>query len=229
MKQLPHHRLRDLFADTTGIALTEFALILPIFLTFSVGFVELSNYVHAHTRVSQIALSVADNTGRIIQTIDNTDVDAAMIGARIAGESINFAQNGRVIVSMIEENGQTGANAGQRITWQRCFGLKNVASSYGLENAGATSATYATGFGPTGRKIISDNDDDDGVMMVEVIYDYVPIFPVGQSLINGLRGKQIQATAVYPVRDRSNNVLQNGFNMVATDPRRRLCSSFSAT
>jgi Flp pilus assembly protein TadG len=229
MKKLPHHRLRDIFADTTGLALTEFALILPIFLTFSVGVVELSNYAHAHMRVSQIALSVADNTGRILQTIDNTDVDAAMIGARIAGESINFGQNGRVIVSMIEENGQTGANAGQQITWQRCFGLKNIASSYGLENDGDTTATYAAGFGPTGRKIKSDSDDDDGVMMVEVIYDYVPIFPVGQSLINGLRGKRIQATAVYPVRERSNNILQNGFNLAATDPRRRLCSSFSAT
>ena len=40
---------------------------------------------------------VADNAGRVRVSIDETDIDEVMIGARIEGESMNFAQNGRVI------------------------------------------------------------------------------------------------------------------------------------
>jgi TadE-like protein len=225
MRNWQRRKWRDLVGNAQGLAMTEFALSLPILMTLSIGFIELASYIHAHMRVSQIALSVADNTGRITQTIDVTDVDAAMIGARIAGEGINFGPNGRVIVSMVEENGLTGANAGQKITWQRCFGAKNVASSYGVEGNGATNATYATGFGPTGNKIVSSGDD--GVMLVEVVYDYDPIFPVGESLIKGLNGKRINSFAAYPVRSRSTNALQNGFGLTGT--RLRLCSAYSAT
>jgi Flp pilus assembly protein TadG len=85
--------LRELARSESGLALVEFALSMPILMMLSVGFIELGRYVNAHTRVSQMALSVADNTGRVVQSIDVTDVDAAMIGARIAGESIDFAQN----------------------------------------------------------------------------------------------------------------------------------------
>jgi Flp pilus assembly protein TadG len=228
MRRQKQEKRSKLLADIHGLAMTEFALALPILLALAISFIELANYAHAHMRVSQIALSVADNTGRITQTIDITDVDAAMIGARIAGENIKFGQNGRVILSMIERNGQSGTNAGQKITWQRCFGLRNISSSYGLVDAGKNDATYAAGFGPTGRKIKSASADD-GVMFVEVAYDYVPIFPVGQTLINGLRGERISAIAAYPVRERSNNALLNGFNKAANAPEQRLCSAFSAT
>ena len=41
--------------------------------------VEVSNYVTANMRVSQIALSVSDNAGRIRDTIDESDVDSIMM------------------------------------------------------------------------------------------------------------------------------------------------------
>jgi hypothetical protein len=229
MQKRPRRKLLEIFSNKQGLAMTEFALILPVLMTMSIGFIELASYIHAHMRVSQIALSVADNAGRITQTIDITDVDATMIGARLAGESIKFGQNGRVILSMIERNGETvPSKVGQQISWQRCFGLKNVTSSYGAALAGDTDATYAQGFGPANRRIASTTTDD-GVMMVEVFYDYAPIFPVNNSLIRGLRGSQIRAVAAYPVRDRNSNNLLNGFNLTASDPRHRLCTTFSAT
>lgn len=218
-------KLNTLCANQSGLALTEFALSLPIMMMLSVSFVELGSYINAYTRVSQIALSVADNTGRIRQTIDVTDVDASMIGARIAGENIKFAENGRIILSMVEVNGLTGSNAGQKITWQRCFGAKNVSSSYGVENAGATNATYAAGFGPTGNKIQAATGA--GLMFVEVVYDYQPLFPVGDTLSKTLGGKRIRQIAAYPVRERSNNTLYNGSGI--TGNQLRLCSNFSAT
>jgi hypothetical protein len=216
---------KPLIEDKSGLALTEFALSLPILMMLSVSFVDLASYINANTRISQIALSVADNSGRVKQRIDETDVDAILIGSRIAGDNIKFGANGRVVLSMIEVNGKTGVNEGQMITWQRCFGAKNVASGYGLEGAGKNDATYRAGFGPTGNKIKASTGN--GVMFVEVIYDYQPLFPVGDAMVDALRGKTIRATAAYPVRERTSNVIQNGFNLPDAD--KRLCSEFTPT
>jgi hypothetical protein len=129
---------------------------------------------------------------------------------------------------MIEWNGMKNANKlGQTITWQRCFGAKNVVSSYGLEGAGKNNRTYEDGFGPTGNKISAS--ETKGVMFVEVVYSYQPLFPVGDSMVNALSGKTIRATAAYPVRERSNNALTNGFNLPTNDARQRPCNVYSAT
>jgi TadE-like protein len=216
--------LRNILSSQSGLAMVEFALSLPILMTLGVGFIELSQYTHAHMRVSQIALSVADNAGRINQSIDVTDVDAIMIGARIAGEGINFGQNGRVILSMIEQNAQPSPNTGQKISWQRCFGLLNVTSSYGAQLDGATNATYVDGFGPTGRKITAQ--DLSGVMFVEVVYDYQPLFPIANKLVGKLQANKISAIAAYPVRDRTDNVLKNGLSLPTS--QQRLCSTYTA-
>jgi hypothetical protein len=217
--------LRRLASNCSGIAMTEFAMSLPVLCALCVGGVETANYVTANMRISQIALSVADNAGRIRDSIDETDVDAIMIGARVAGEGIKFGANGRVILSMIEINGQAGGNAGQMITWQRCFGQKNAASSYGLEGVGATDATYAGGFGPAGNRISATAGN--GVMFVEVVYDYQTIFPVADDLINGLGSQTMRYTAAFPVRERTDNVIKNGF--LLADGQKRLCSRLSAT
>jgi hypothetical protein len=215
------HRLLD---DCSGIAMTEFALSLPILCALCITGIETANYVTANMRVSQIALSVADNAGRIRDSIDEADVDAIMIGARIAGQSIDFGTKGRVILSMVEANGQPSPNTGQKITWQRCFGAKNVASSYGTQGAGATTAQYAAGFGPDGNKITSTGD---GLMFVEVVYDYQPIFVVEPDLIAALSNKTMRYTAAFPVRERDDNAIKNGFSL--TDAEKRLCTTYSST
>jgi len=209
--------------DNSGLALTEFALSLPILMTISVTGVEVASFVNANMRVSQIALSVADNTGRVRQAITENDIDSAMIGARIAGETIDFAANGRVILSTIEPNGLASPNTGQRILNQRCFGAKVVASSYGVAGDGATNASLATGVGPAGNQIRAATNA--AVMFVEVQYDYQPIFLVDNSLLDNLGGRTMQFTAAYPVRERFANNIQAGTLPVA---RRRMCNVFTA-
>ena len=221
----PNRLLRRLLPDCSGIAMTEFAMALPALCALCVTGVETANYVTANMRLSQIALSVADNAGRIRDTIDETDVDSIMIGARVAGQGVNFGPHGRVILSMVEVNGLTGGDAGQMITWQRCFGAKDVDSSYGEEDDGSTDSDYADGFGPDDNKILTTAGN--GVMMVEVFYDYQAIFPVANELINGLRGKTMHYTAAFPVRERDDNDIKNGFDL--PDEQLRLCTQYTAT
>lgn len=214
-----------LLADRRGMALTEFAMGLPILCLLSITGIEFANYARACMNVSQIALSAADNAGRIQDRIDEADIDSIFIGSRNSGENIYFGENGRIIMSMIEVNGKPAPNTGQTITWQRCFGAETVSSSYGAEGDGATNASLVAGIGPAGNKITAEVGT--GVMFVEIMYDYQPIFPVTGFMVDGLRNRRLRYTAAFPVRERTNNALTNGFNL--TSAQKRLCNRYSAT
>lgn len=218
--------LRRIRGDRAGLALTEFAMAMPIICLMSVTGIEFANYARACMNVSQMALSAADNAGRIQDRIDEADIDSIFIGSRNAGQTIKFGAHGRVILSMVEVNGQTGANAGQKITWQRCYGAKTVSSSYGAAGDGATNNSLAAGVGPTGKKIAAEAGT--GVMFVEIVYDYQPIFPVAGFMVNDIRNKTLRYTAAFPVRERINNALTDGFKFVEND-KHRACTKFSAT
>ncbi|MFM5914300.1 MAG: TadE/TadG family type IV pilus assembly protein [Chakrabartia godavariana] len=210
-------KLRD---DTSGIAMTEFALSMPILLSLSFVGIETANYTLANLRASQIALMVADNAGRVRTSIDEADINEVMIGARLAGQNINLGTKGRIILSSLEPNGLAAPNTGQMIRWQRCFGAKNVTSSYGAEGDGTTSASMVSGMGPTGQKIAAMNGA--AVMFVELVYDYEPIMPAAF-----FSPRTIRYTAAYTVRERASNTLSNLTNM--SNSQKRLCTNFSAT
>jgi Flp pilus assembly pilin Flp len=207
-------------ADKSGIAMVEFALALPLLSAISIGGMELTNYSAAKMRASQIALMVADNAGRVRVAIDETDIDEVMIGARIEGDVMNLGANGRVILSSLEHNGLSGTDEGQTIRWQRCFGAKQVNSTFGLAGDGKLNNSLAAGMGPSGKKIKALTNMV--VMYVELVYDYDPIISEGI-----LGPKQIKSTAAYIVRDRINQTVTNTSNMAVGSQRR--CDRYSAT
>lgn len=180
-------RLRALQADRSGLALTEFAIAFPIFLTFTLYGIELSRYAMTHLRLSQIALNLADHASRVgnnssltLQQMREVDANEVLEGARMQGQSLNLATNGRIILSSLENQSGT-----QMIHWQRCLGLK---SSTGYNsNYGTTTATDGTdstaandgtpapsGMGPTGAMVTAPTGTI--IMFVEVNYEYVPTF-----------------------------------------------------
>ncbi len=130
-------RLRAFIGCQNGMAMTEFALGLPVFLTLTIGGIESSNLALAHMRVSNLAMTVADNAGRVMSGIDESDVYEVFSGAQVVGESIGFEEHGRVILSSLEDNGRKGSKHGQVIRWQRCWGDLDVDPAYGTQGAGA--------------------------------------------------------------------------------------------
>jgi hypothetical protein len=218
-------RLRALRDDVSGVSMVEFALALPIVTTLSLGGMELVNRTIANLRVSQIAMSVADNASRVRTSIDETDIDQIMIGARTSGDTLEFGQHARVILSSLEPNGLTGGNAGQMIRWQRCFGNKSVTSSWGLEGDGATNNSMVLGMGPAGKKITSAVGT--AVMFVEVQYDYQPAVRI--PMITKIFGPNpvLKYRAAFNVRERTNQTMTNINNMSVGLQRR--CTRYSAT
>lgn len=206
-------RRAGLLADANGMALIEFALTLPLVVGLGLGGIELANFALTHMRVSQIALSVADNAGRVTNRIDEADVVEVFAGARITGEPVKFQQRGRVVLSSLQHNNLTGTNRGQMINWQRCWGsLTTVNPSYGRQGAGRTNGTLQS-MGPTGRTIAALQGT--AVMFVEVSYRYQP-------LVGGVLSPQtLRYETAYIVRARTNNDITNAGNL--PNGSRNLC------
>lgn len=195
--------LRRLARSQRGMAMTEFAFALPIFVTLLFGGLEIINLVMAHMRVSQIAITVADNAGRVRQGIDEADIYEVFAGADLVGGKTDFKPNGRVVISSLEPNGQTGGNAGQMINWQRCYGSLTVSPRYGLQDKGRYNADLVNGMGPSTSRIKAG--DGTAVMFVEVSYRYTPrILP---SIVTN--GVNLRYESAFNVRERTNQNITN--------------------
>lgn len=172
--------------DRRGLALLEFALSLPIALAIMMYAIELANYGLATMRVSQAALSLADNAGRVgtvttlnQQELREVDINDVLQAMRLQTQGWNMARNARVTLSSLENVGGV-----QRIHWQRCLGAKSGTgfdSSFGrtkiTDGTDATAANQGTdaptGMGPPGRQVVAPPNS--GVMFVEINYQYQPV------------------------------------------------------
>ena len=188
---------RGLRDHAGGIAMTEFALILPILVLLGSLGIEYTNYVVTKKRISEIAAQVADNASRMgdVSVLTNKPVSEAeindlFVGATLqGGDHLALATNGRIILSSLERNG----DGGQWIHWQRCFGAKAHPSSYGVEGDGA-SGTAFDGMGRTGSKVTAAQGT--AVMFVEIAYSYTPVIGILPITLN-----DITEVATYNVRD----------------------------
>lgn len=193
-------RLRQLFgrgSDTRGMAMIELAYTLPIMVLLGFGGLEIASLTLANTRISQIALTAADNAARIASgsnlaqpEVREIDINEVFTGSQLQSSDLNLLANGRIILSSLQQNAQ----GGQWITWQRCYGNRpSSASSFGTQGTGVTGTAFL-GMGPAGRQVTAEAGS--AVMFVEVIYTYQPLL-YGQWL-----GTQtIRSTAAFTVRE----------------------------
>lgn len=194
--------LRGILRSESGLSAMEFALALPPLLGMLVCGIEVSNFVMTHMRVNLIAMTVADNAGRVRTGIDESQIYEVFAGADVVGRTIGFKEKGRIVLSSLQSNGKPAPDTGQMINWQRCHGDLAVNPSYGRQNAGRNDATMVDGMGPTGNKIVAA--DNTAVMFVEVTYDYDPIIVDG--IITNTR---IRYESAFNVRERTNQNITN--------------------
>lgn len=188
--------LSNLRQDVSGLAMVEFAFAAPLVLGMGMLGTDTAYLVITHLQVSQIAMQVADNASRVgeedtlaARRVYESDIIDTLLGAEKLGENISIFQQGRVIISSLQQNAQ----GGQWIAWQRCRGAKNFNSSYGVQGDGATGTSFP-GMGVPGRYITASPGT--AVMFVEVAYDFRSITPM-----NIFNNQQIVYTAAFNVRD----------------------------
>jgi hypothetical protein len=191
--------LRRLAGSRSGVAATEFALVLPFLLGAGLMGLEVANRALVQMQVSQLAAQIADNASRIGDTstlqdrkIYERDLNDLFYGANVqGGDRLDLFAHGRVIVSSLEVVPDTEDQ--QYIHWQRCLGAKHHISSHGLEGDGFDEAGFP-GMGPAGEEVVAFPDE--AVIFVEIAYDY-------QSLVGEVFGfaDVVRATASFTVRD----------------------------
>ncbi|MFA5968944.1 MAG: hypothetical protein WC816_06860 [Sphingomonas sp.] len=178
--------------DRSGLALLEFAYAMPVVLVAGLYGVETANLALTNTRLSQIALNLADNASRVgatntlaIQQLREVDVNDILTAVRLQGASIGLTDNGRITLSSLENVQQSyDAAPVQRIHWQRCLGVMSGSgydSTYGATttNAGTDATqnnaglTQASGIGDAGSLVSAPSGA--GLMFVEINYLYHPI------------------------------------------------------
>ena len=208
-------RLRRFRDDRGGVAFIEFAYSLPVFMFLSIYGVELANIAITHARVSNLASLVADGAARVRDRIDEQDINDIVIAAQQAGAAIDVTRHGRIIISSVEDNlATTGNTTDQRITWQRCKGLKNPSGySYGAEGA-----VLSGPIGSAGRTIAATERSP--VIFAQIVYEYQPI------ISNQLFGEQTwHYQSAYIIRDRQFQQMQNGANL--PDGSKARCTVYS--
>ena len=216
---------RSLGDCRSGVAFLEFAFALPVVLALGLLGLETANYAMANLRVSNIAMLTADNAARVRDSIDEGDIVELFTGAKMSGNNINFAQNGRIILTDLE---QTTTGGKQWVRWQRCDGALNYTATpsalrpqtaaganitngteiYNTDRITASSAPSSetkaslTSVG-TGSNVISAQAGT-AVMVVEVAYNYQPVIPN-----SFLQGRRITYVSAFNVRQRTDQTLRN--------------------
>jgi Flp pilus assembly protein TadG len=237
--RLAAHFARALGDNRSGVAFMEFAFALPVVLALGLLGLETANYAMANLRVSQIAMLTADNAARVRDSIDEGDIVELFTGAKMSGSNINFAQNGRIILTDLE---QTSNGTKQWVRWQRCDGALSYAATPAAlrpQTSGGTNIVNGTEIYGTDRHTDSTSPSSEtkasltqvgtgsnvisaqagtAVMVVEVAYNYQPIIPN-----SFLQGKQINYVAAFNVRQRTDQTLRN-INQITP----KSCNTFAA-
>ncbi len=204
--------LRRLAPATSGVAMLEFALALPVVLVLGCYGVETANLAITNLRVSQIASNLADNGSRLglmsssssVVQLRELDINNALQATRLQGDALDLGTNGRVILSSLENIQQSYDTAPvMRIHWQRCFGLRKgtgydssfgtTTTTAGTDATKANAGTTVTGMGDPAVVAPSGS----GLIFVEVNYDYQRLF--GSTFMGPAK---LRYVASFIVRDR---------------------------
>lgn len=209
--------LNTLRKDSSGLALVEFSLSLPLFMGMAVGGFETAYFAYVQMRLNQITLNTADGAARMgegdilaAKTIDERQINDVFAGTIREGQSIllggeheykdpgtgdvTLRGNALIILSSVEPVAAFDSAAPRyRIRWQRCVG---EASHFSPQYGTKTSATSIEGIGPAGRQ--ATPPDGNALMFVETHYFFKPLIVNG---FTNLGNVDITKTAAMVVRD----------------------------
>jgi Flp pilus assembly protein TadG len=220
--------IRRLCADQRGAIIVEFAYCLPIFMVLGFTGIEVGNLAVANMRVSQIAMTVADNLSRAKSSVPSAlpqfrevDVKDAFLGARIqGGETIPILTNGRIVVSSLQQN----ASGKQTIAWQRCKGKKVASSSYGAEGATQPTAGF-DGMGTGATRVQAEPNS--AIIFAEVTYTYKPLFAT--SILGAITLREEAAFYVRDDRNLTGGPDSNGVFNPSPAETKSACNVFNDT
>jgi Flp pilus assembly protein TadG len=163
--------------SSKGIALVEFALVLPVLLLLGLTGIEYANWTVTKMQVSQLALQLADNASRIGsaagggKVVYEANISETFAGLQLQSGALDFKSKGRAFLSSLEPTDVNAtAPTAYVIRWQRCYGsLTAQTSRFGVQGNSKPS-----GMGPANQLV--KPLPQGATMFVEVYYPYTPLF-----------------------------------------------------
>ena len=128
--------LYELKADQRGVGFVEFALMLPIVLTFMLMGLEFANYLIANQKVQKLAFVAGDMVARSTTPPNEEQMADVLLSMDVAAEPLNLREDGRLILTGIVGLVDADTDAIEnKLVWQRCDGnLTGFESHYGAED-----------------------------------------------------------------------------------------------
>ena len=153
-----------LFRSSSGQALVEAALIVPMVLLLALGVVELSYALLDQHVVSRLA---REGANLISRNAELDDAGAAM--QTMSSRPVDFDANARMILSVLKRGATTGtSNFGQLILYQRY--------EYGALGEQSALTTAGTGsFSPESNYVAADSDNNTGLQLTNVPPDLISV------------------------------------------------------
>ncbi len=158
-------RLQKFLRNELGMAVSEFALVLPILVMLFFGAIDVTRYILIVQKTEKLAHSVADVTAQSA-TITQATLNNVFAAAGDIMSPYTMGANGHIIVSSIYKPPGTGTGNQPRISWR-------------YEGGGTLSATSqlgAVGAAPT-LPISFTFADRENLIAAEVYYRFSPVLP----------------------------------------------------
>ncbi len=204
--------IRRLRRCQSGVAFTEFALALPLFLGITVAGLEITHMVMATMKVQRLATMTADlvsQNGVSGNRLSEMQIYDILSAVDVSAQPLDLRTHGRIIVSAVggvDTNNDGDADV-NRLLWQRFEG--GMTDTTPLLGCWSTSNVARL---PSGRQL-STNET---MFHAQVTYAYQPLFGAGivemfdvpQTITRtgGYRGRTstyqpILSTDGYPAKD----------------------------
>ncbi|MCZ4280878.1 pilus assembly protein [Kiloniella laminariae] len=165
-----------------GLALVEFALILPVLLTLLAGVIEMTRYIWVNHKILRLSAEVNDLVSQSPGMSAN-EMNVIFEASEYVMRPFEMGADSLIIVSSVSG---TGANPPQ-VNWRQCgAGSLSVAGSVGLAGSDANI--------PNGLVL----DPLDNIIITEVYYEYKPL--IFDSVVEETR---LSRVAVHSPRIRS--------------------------
>lgn len=194
------HMIRALLADHRGAVALEALIVTPPLMLIGIAGLELTNRITTQSRVFEMAQIIADDASRAGNSLvlgqmplRESDINDVLNGAMLQGQSIDFENNGRVILSSLEQD----VSGRQTITWRRCKGKLAAGSDYA--NISNIPTPDARGILMRGKWVSAPPRG--AVMVVELSYNYTPFMPIFPASLPSFGPEVFKAQAVRLVRD----------------------------
>ena len=155
--------------DRSAVAMTEFAMMLPLIMLMTLGSFEVGRYALLTQKLDRITATMADLVARA-EALSATEMDNLFNSTDHLASPFDFTGSGMVVVtSVLGREDEEPLIIGQRSKGT----ITGVSSKIGMNGGDATlPAVFTDGNGQTLA-------DGEGVIIAEVFYNYAPYFTGG--------------------------------------------------